>query len=91
MRRTPWVRVLLDHGQQGRDSLSIEVEIAVPDSDEAESSALIDKLHEYLQYLQRLRDIGFELSVIEAGCIYCASKELHEAPEDNLFRALIPP
>ena len=91
LHRTPWVRILLDHGQQGSGSLSIEVEISVPDSEETESSVLIDKLHEHLQYLQRLRNIGFELSVIEAGCIYCASKELHETPEDNLFRAFIPP
>jgi hypothetical protein len=92
--RTPWVRILLEHDQQEGDSLSIEVEMSLPESagmKESGSSDVIDRLTEHLQYLQTLREVGFELSVIGTGCIYCASKELHETPEDNLFRALIPP
>jgi hypothetical protein len=92
--RTPWVRILLEHDQQESDSLFIEVEMSLPDSagtKRTDSSELIDRLSEHLLYLQKLRDAGFELSVIGTGCIYCASKELHETPEDNLFRALIPP
>ena len=94
MHRTPWVRILLEHDEQEGDTFFIEVEISLPensDSKEQDSSELIDALSEHLQYLQKLRDVGFELSVIGTGCIYCASKELHETPEDNLFSALIPP
>lgn len=94
LHRTPWVRILLEHDQQECDSLFIEVEMSLPesaDSKELDSSELIDKLSEHLQYLQRLRDIGFELSIIGTGCIYCASKELAEPPEDNLFSTLLPP
>ena len=92
--RTPWVRILLEHDQQEGDSLFIEVEMSLPESagmKESDSSEVIDRLTEHLQYLQTLREVGFELSVIGTGCIYCASKELHDTPEDNLFRALIPP
>ena len=94
LHRTPWVRILLEHDQQECDSLFLEVEMSLPesvDSQELDSSELIDKLSEHLQYLQRLRDIGFELSIIGTGCIYCASKELTEPPQDNLFSTLIPP
>jgi hypothetical protein len=94
LHRTSWVRILLEHDQQESDSFFIEVELSLPDSDDTkgtDSSELIDKLSEHLQYLQRLRDIGFELSVIGTGCIYCASKELDETPEDTLFRTLVPP
>ena len=94
MHRTPWVRILLEHDEQEGDAFFIEVEISLPenlDSEELDSSELIDRLSEHLQYLQKLRDVGFELSVIGTGCIYCASKELTEPPEDNLFRALVPP
>ena len=92
--RTPWVRILLEHDVQEADSFFIEVEMSFPEgvgAKEVDSSVLIEKLSEHLQYLQRLRAIGFELSIIGTGCIYCASKELHETPEDNLFRMLIPP
>jgi hypothetical protein len=80
--------------QQDDNSLSIEVEISIPDSEgksEMESSELIDTLSKHLLYLQQLRASGFELSVIGTGCIYCASLELEGVPKDNLFRALIPP
>lgn len=92
--RTPWVRILLEHDAHETDSFFIEVELSFPEGTgfkESDSSALIDKLSEHLQYLQKLRDEGFELSVIGTGCIYCASKELQETPDDNIFRALIPP
>jgi len=92
--RTPWVRILLEHDQQESDSLFIEVEMSLPESAEtgnADASELIVKLSEHLQYLQKLRSAGFELSVIGSGCIYCASKELQEPPEDNIFTSLIPP
>jgi len=91
--RTPWVRILLDHYEE-EDTLSIEVEMSFPeegDSTNQKYSDLIDTLQEHVRYLQNLREVGFELSVIGTGCIYCASKQLRETPEDNLFRALIPP
>ena len=92
--RTPWVRILLEHDAEETDSFFIEVEISFPESagfKGSDPSALIDKLSEHLQYLQTLRDEGFELSVIGTGCIYCASKEIQETPDDNIFRVLIPP
>ena len=92
--RTPWLRILLVNNREEGNSLSIEVEISIPDSEgksEQESSELIDTLSKHLLYLQQLRDNGFDLSVIGMGCIYCASKDLDENPEDNLFRAMVPP
>ncbi|NHI87990.1 MAG: hypothetical protein EAX87_00625 [Candidatus Thorarchaeota archaeon] len=92
--RTPWLRILLVNNQDDDHSLSIEVEISIPDSNgksELKSSELIDTLSKHLLYLQQLRDSGFELSVIGTGCIYCASLDIDGTPKDNLFRALIPP
>ena len=94
--RTPWVRILLDsyEEEEEENSLVIEVEMSFPEengSSVLDSSEMIDRLFEHIQYLRKLGEVGFELSVIGTGCIYCASKELKEPPEDNLFRALIPP
>ena len=89
--RTPWVRILLEYDRQESESLFIEVEMSLPESACDDSSELIDALSEHLGYLQKLRDVGFELSVIGTGSIFCASKEVHESPEDNLFSALLPP
>ena len=92
--RTPWVRILLVRDNQAKDAFSIMVEMSPPenlDSIEMDSSELINRLYEHLQYLKRLSDVGFELSVIKTGCIYCASKGLHDPLDDNLFTVLIPP
>ena len=92
--RTPWVRILLDRDSEENKVRSIEVEISLPETietDKSDSSEIIDRLSEHLQYLQHLMEYGFELSVIGTGCIYCASKEIQDIPEDNVFRALLPP
>lgn len=94
LHRTAWVRILLEHDQQESDSFFIEVEMSLPESgksNEFDSSQLIDRLSEHVEYLKKLRDAGFEISAIGTGCIYCASKELHETPQDNLFEVLLPP
>jgi len=91
--RTPWVRILVEYDRQESESFFIEVEVSLPESTQSDvdSSHIIDILTEHLRYLQSLRDVGFELCVIGAGNIFCASKELQEPPEDNLFTALVPP
>jgi hypothetical protein len=91
--RTPWVRILLEHDRFESDSFFIEVEVSLPESEQTDgdSSQIIDTLSDHLQYLQKLREVGFELCVIGSGSIFCASKELQGAPKDNLFTALIPP
>ena len=91
--RTPWVRILIEHDEHAGDAFSIVIEMSVPENPDLEldSSELLDQLSEHLEYLKRLSDVGFELSVIKAGCIYCASKEIRDTPDDNLFRVLIPP
>ena len=92
--RTPWVRILLEHDEEESNSFFLEVEMSFPEGvgdSEKDSSELIDKLSEHLQYLQKLRDAGFHLTIIGSGCIYCASKELQEVPEDRLFSLLVPP
>ncbi|MFX1578841.1 MAG: hypothetical protein ACFFBJ_04280 [Promethearchaeota archaeon] len=92
--RTPWVRILLEYDRQESESFFIEVEVSLPESTQktnSDTSHIIDVLSEHLQYLQKLRKFGFELCVIGSGNIFCASKEVRESPDDNLFTALIPP
>lgn len=92
--RTPWVRILLERNDKENSVYSLEIELSLPETigtGESDSSEIIDRLSNHLQYLQKLREYGFVLSVIGTGCIYCASKVFHKPPEDNLFRALLPP
>ena len=87
---TPWVRILLE---QESEVISIEVEVTIPEDascDKKDSSIIFDQFTEHINYLQKLRDQGFDLC-IGAGCIFIASKSLTKTPEDNLFRALVPP
>ncbi|MFW9958099.1 MAG: hypothetical protein ACFFCT_08510 [Candidatus Odinarchaeota archaeon] len=92
--RTSWVRILLERLVEDSPAFSIEVEVAPPQAEktnEEDTSWIFDKFAEHLQYLENLRNHGFKLSVIKSGCILCASKVIHDVPEENLFRALIPP
>ena len=86
-----WLRILLE---QNDEISNIEVEISLPediDYERGDSSEIFDKFTEFISYLKRLRKFGFEICVIEAGCIMTASKSLVQTPDDNLFRALLPP
>ncbi|MFW9963882.1 MAG: hypothetical protein ACFFCX_09985 [Candidatus Sifarchaeia archaeon] len=92
--KTPWVRILIDRDSQDTDVYSIEVELSLPESvtmDESAAADIIDQLSKHLEYIKKLREFGFELSIIGSGCIYCASKVIQKTPEDNLFSVLLPP
>ena len=90
LHKTSWVRILLEQGNTNR----IEVEVSLPDDcscDDKDSSLTFDTFAEHINYLQNLRKHGFDLCVIGDGCILSASKSIRKTPEDNLFRALLPP
>ncbi|TFH06056.1 MAG: hypothetical protein E4H14_11565 [Candidatus Thorarchaeota archaeon] len=92
--KTSWVRILLEQHIEGNDTNGLEVEVSFPEDDDSsknDSSLLFDQFTEFIKYLQNLRDHGFNLCVIGAGCILTASKTLRQTPEDKLFRALLPP
>ena len=92
--RTPWVRILVEPHEVNDDASRIEVEVFLSNQstdEETNSSDLIDKLTNHLEYLRRLHDLGFEVCVIGSGCIMCASKVVVGTPMDNLFSALLPP
>jgi len=94
LHRTPWVRILLETRRDDISTFCIEVEVSLPQNgkmQEADSSLIFEQFTQHLQYLQKLRKHGFELGVVESGCIWCASKVIQNTPKDNLFRALIPP
>ncbi len=91
--RDDWVRILVEP-RENENTNNIEVEVFVSNSetcDDQSTSDVIDRLADYIRYLQNLRDHGFSLSVIGSGCILCASKMIQSTPNDNLFRALLPP
>ncbi|MFW9960793.1 MAG: hypothetical protein ACFFDV_07240 [Candidatus Thorarchaeota archaeon] len=94
LHRTPWVRILLEPNRDESCSFCIDVEVSLPKNqrgEEMDSTGIIVKLNEHLQYLEKLGKHGFELCLIKSGCIWCASKTIRDTPKDNLFRALIPP
>jgi len=92
--KTSWVRILLEQHRDEYDTNHLEVEVFLPGKciyDNKCSSLLFDELVKYINYLQNLREHGFDLCVIGDGCILSASKSIEKTPEDNLFRALLPP
>jgi len=91
--KNQWVRILLEQDIEETDLNRLEVEVSFPEeiiSDESDSIDF-DQFTEHIKYLQKLRNNGFELSIIGSGCILIASKTLKETPDDNIFRVLLPP
>jgi hypothetical protein len=92
--KTPWVRILLEQHFEESDANRIEVEVSLPEDcscDEKDASSTFDTFAEHINYLKKLREHGFDLCIIGEGCILNASKSVLKTPEDNLFRALLPP
>ncbi len=94
LHKTPWVRILLEQHHDDGDTNRIEVEVSLPEDcscDKTDSSLMFDEFADHINYLKKLREHGFDLCIIQDGCILSASKSIHKTPEDNLFRALSPP
>lgn len=92
--KTSWVRILLEQHLEEDNTNRIEVEVSLPEDcscDEKDSSKIFDEFTDHINYLQKLREHGFDLCIIGAGCILNASKSIRKTPKDNLFRALLPP
>jgi len=92
--KTPWVRILLEQHFEESETNRIEVEVSLPENcscDQKDSSQTFDTFAEHINYLKKLREHGFDLCIIGDGCILSASKSVPKTPEDNLFRALLPP
>ena len=92
--KTSWVRILLEHHHEEGDTNRIEVEVTLPENciyDNKDSSLIFDEFTNHINYLQKLREHGFDVCIIGDGCILSASKSISKTPEDNLFRALSPP
>jgi hypothetical protein len=93
LHKTSWVRILLVQHPDG-GSNRIEVEVSLPDDcscDDKNASLTFDTFTEHINYLQNLREHGFDLCIIGDGCILNASKSIRKTPKDNLFSALLPP
>ena len=92
--KTPWVRILLEQHFEEDNTHCIEVEVSLPvncSCDKSDHSVVFDEFAEHINYLQRLREHGFDICIIGDGCILSASKSFHKIPEDTLFSALSPP
>ena len=53
--RTPWVRILLERNDKENSVYSLEIELSLPETigtGESDSSEIIDRLSDHLQYLQ---------------------------------------
>jgi len=92
--KTSWVRILLELSSEEGNTNRIEVEVSLPEDcscDDKNSSLVFDEFTDHLNYLQKLREHGFDVCIIGDGCTLSASKSITKTPEDNLFRALSPP
>ena len=92
--KTLWVRILLEQHYEEGDANRIEVEVSLPEDcscENRDASLMFDEFANHVNYLQKLKEHGFDLCIIGDGCILSASKTIHKTPEDNLFSALLPP
>ena len=96
---TDWARILLIRTTEEPSSINVEVEISLPKSITGHCSKPVDQtprdalksMITHLEYLLKLEDFGFELDLVGEDCLWTASKKSTNSPEEELFKALIPP
>jgi hypothetical protein len=97
-----WVRIMIIRDSQSADVCSIEVEVSVPScmidpsSIESESQqelaiTFIEQTISHLEYLLKLRELGFLLGILSTDCVWSATLEVHECPDRGFFQMLMPP
>ena len=52
---------------------------------------LLEGMITHLQYLRKIHESGFDLELIEHGCLWIASRDFTEMPNENTFKLLLPP
>jgi hypothetical protein len=99
---TEWVRILIVRDSQYPEVCSIEIEISPPHCIIDPSTTEITKKQDlalnfvgetmrHLEYLLRLKDLGFLLGVFSIEGMWSASFQVRECLDEAFFSALIPP
>ena len=104
---TDWTQILLTHSPQYCEGVTLIVEVSIPTwvhtlSLSTPSNALSPNsnvqlqrvLHEqihHLEYLLRLSEIGFRLTIIPEEGIWSAWINLDHSPSQQLFEVISPP
>ena len=90
-----WVRILTVHDSETSQNWRIEVEVSLPSCSDPESGNdvrnFIETLIRHLNYLLQLDKKGLTLNVMLRDNLWTAYLELDDTPQDDMFRALIPP
>lgn len=90
-----WVRILTVRDSDTIGLWRIEVEVSLPFQKDPVSGKnvkhFVQDLITHLEYLLRLDNEGLTLGVLSRDGLWTASLEIDDLPEDNLFKALIPP
>jgi hypothetical protein len=90
-----WVRILAVRNSDTLGNWRIEVEVSLPTHTEPESEKemrnFILSYIRHLEYLLGLNEEGLALDVAPRDCLWTASIDIEDFPQDSLFKALIPP
>ena len=88
-----WIRILLVRRDDIHGYQRIEVELqtcptTVETQSKDEATSIAHSLKKYAQYVLNLIDSGFQLEVIENGCVWSLSKEFDDVPSADSLTSL---
>jgi len=94
--RTDWVEILLVRTSIDPHHLSVEVEISTPNTSPLDEQALATRklpldMIVHMEYLLKLLDEGFSLTVIGEEGLWLASKDFPGTPSYQILEILDPP
>jgi len=94
--RTDWVEILLVRTSADPHHLSVEVEISTPNTSSLDEQALATRklpldMIVHMEYLLKLLDEGFSLTVIGEEGLWLASKDFCGTPSSEILDILVPP
>jgi hypothetical protein len=94
--RTDWVEILLVRTSADPHHLLVEVEISTPNTSPLDEQALATRrmplnMIVHMEYLLKLLDEGFSLTVIGEEGLWLASKDFSGTPSYEILAVLDPP
>lgn len=90
-----WVRILTVYDSDTSEKWRIEVEVSLPSQRDPKTGKdvknFLQNLIRHLEYLLRLDEEGLTLGVMSRDGLWTAYLDIEVLPQDDLFKALIPP
>jgi hypothetical protein len=89
--KTQWVEIALIRCLDAEAVVDMDVEVSIPKKQRLRDEDRLAEMATHINYLKRLVELEFVLTIIREDCLWIASRTFLTQPEMDVFDALLPP